>query len=125
MAHLGASRAAEDEGGAEELQNEDGHPERSRSPVPRHQWHTRRSRPGISPGASIPRSPSTVGATSRSEPPARSDSAAVPTAPSGTGLVVYAPSTPPSAGSIIISQLPWSAVTSTLAPARSAVSSTR
>src|SRR3954470_1173680 len=71
-----------------------------------HQSHFLRSRPVISAGGSIPRSPSTVGATSRREPPVRSDVAPAPTATRGTGLVVCAVCTPPVAGSIIISQFP-------------------
>ena len=66
-----------------------------------------------------------MGATSRSDPPSRSAVAPERTATRGTGLVVWAVCIPPVAGSIINSQFPWSAVTSTLQPARSALASTR
>ena len=66
----------------------------------------RRSRPVMSSGGSTPRSPSTVGATSRREPPLRRGASPPVTATKGTGLVVWAVWGPPVAGSIIISQLP-------------------
>src|SRR5215213_9857706 len=73
----------------------------------RHQSHSLRSRPVISAGGSIPSRARAVGATSRNEPPVRSETAPDPTATRGTGLVVCAVWTPPVAGSIIISQFPW------------------
>src|SRR6266567_8248569 len=74
-----------------------------------------RSRPVISFGGSIPSSCKIVGPTSRSEPPVRRChlGAPSPTMTNGTGFVVCAVCGPPVAGSIISSQLPWSAVTRT------------
>src|SRR5687767_8072465 len=80
------------------------HPERSEGPADQlrecarlkrtHQSHSLRSRPVISGGTSSPSMPNTVGATSRREPPGRSDAAWAPTATNGTGFVVCAVCTP-------------------------------
>src|SRR5438046_1019217 len=87
-----------------------------------------RSFPVISFGTSTPSRFRIVGPTSRSEPPSRRGpraSSPSPTSTSGTGLVVCAVWGPPVRGSIISSQLPWSAVTSSVALALSADASTR
>ena len=63
-----------------------------------------------------PGDPRTVGATSRSAPPGRRNWLFGRIATSGTGFMVWAVCTPPVTGSIIISQLPWSAVMRTLGP---------
>ena len=66
-----------------------------------------------------------MGATSQSAPPCRSGMSPALTAMNGTGFVVCAVCGPPVAGSSIISALPWSAVTSTWAPTRSAAARMR
>src|ERR1019366_3377898 len=71
----------------------------------------RRSRPVISAGWSTPSMPRIVGPTSQSAPPSRSGTTSpLATCRNGTGFVVCAVCGPPVAGSIIISQFPWSAV---------------
>src|SRR5690348_8490451 len=84
-----------------------------------------KSFPVISLGTSTPRRFRIVGPTSRNEPPCRRAFASSPTTRNGTGLVVCAVCGPPDVGSIISSQLPWSAVTSRVAPRCSALAITR
>src|SRR5205823_2461552 len=83
-------------------------------------------RPAISGGGSMSSMWSTVGPTSHRAPPCRSGPAtSSPTIRKGTGFVVCAVCGPFVVGSIISSQLPWSAVTSSVAPRRSALLTTR
>src|SRR5690606_19243231 len=103
--------------------------ERGRGQAPRaararHQPGANRLRPVIASGFGRPSRSSTVGATSRSEPPSRSATPVrSPTYTSGTGPTVCAVCGWPVTGSRIISRLPWSAVTTSAPPAaRTAVS---
>src|SRR5690606_1574901 len=116
-------------------QRRDGHDreehagERGRGPPlaarARHQPGANRLRPVIASGLGRPSRSSTVGATSRSEPPSRSATPArSPTYTSGTGPTVCAVCGWPVAGSRIISRLPWSAVTTSAPPASRTAAST-
>ena len=101
MTHLGRKSRAE-KGGHTQCRP----PERGEGFRSRGQSQSLRSRPVISSGDSMPNKPNTVGATSRKDPPGRSEAAPVLTATRGTGFVVWAVWTPPVAGSTIISQFP-------------------
>ena len=73
--------------------------------------------PVISGGFGRSISSSKVGAMSARRPSATSERLRAPSSNSGTGLVVCEVCGPPVSGSRIISQLPWSAVTSSAPPA--------
>src|ERR1700682_28274 len=84
-----------------------------------HDFTTRKSCPVMSAGCVNPSIPKTVGEMSCKEPSGRNVNlfASSLITINGTGLVVCAVCGPPDTGSIIISALPWSAVTS-IAPPR-------
>ena len=85
----------------------------------------RRQNTVISGGTASPIRSSSVGARSASRPLRSRAPAGPPTSATGTRLVVCAVCGPPVTGSIIVSQLPWSAVMIIAPPAASSAARTR
>src|SRR5690606_7157910 len=105
--------------GRGEESGDEQHQRRPRQPHARRLGHPRgtsRVSPVISAGLSSPSRTRIVGARSRSAPPARSCAARLPTYTRSTGPTVCEVCASPVTGSRIISQLPWSAVTSSSPP---------